>query len=85
MSVLKKCAYDVISCADHAFGFPILWRGMWAREAVDYAVVGEKCAESGGKKFTTVVALHASNDSVELGVNVREEALKGRGCLGFVT
>lgn len=66
----KRTDY-VISCTDHAFGLAILGGGMGAREAINYAIVGEEGAERRIDEFATVIALHALNESVELSVDVR--------------
>jgi hypothetical protein len=55
-----------------------------ARKTKRNPICGEEGAKVSVKKFTTVITLDTLNDFVELGFDVDEESLKGRGSVGFV-
>ena len=78
-------AHNIICGAQESFGLAILRGGVRARKPIDDAIGGEKGAKRGVDEFPTIVTLHALDDSVKLGVNVGEKALKNRGGLGLMS
>ena len=80
----KECAYNVIGGADETFRFAVLRRSVRAGEAVGDAIGGEEVAEGGVDELPTIIALHAFDDRMKLGVNVCEETKQNRGDFGFV-
>jgi len=54
----KKSAGDIVGGADHALGFPILLRGIWAGHAEGNAFGKKEGTRGGVIKLTSFVTLH---------------------------
>jgi hypothetical protein len=74
----KKSAGDIVDGADHALGFPILLRGIWAGHA-EGDTFGKKEGTRGGViKLTAVVTLHRFDGAAVLRGNMSEKIRDSR-------
>jgi hypothetical protein len=59
--VYEECADAVIECTKNTLGLAILLGGIWAGEAKESAMGGEKSAIHSTVKFASIVSLKSFN------------------------
>ena len=80
----KKSTYHVICGANHAFGAPILLRGVRAREAKSVTVRGKIIVKKFVVIFSPVITLKLFNGSVKLSFNHVGKMKEFFKCFGFL-
>lgn len=83
MGLKQQGTNNVVKGAEDAFGFTILWRGVWARH-LEVNAIGEKKGAGGGViELATVVTLHAADVSGKLSLDISKEMGQSAKSVGF--